>query len=93
MWECIQCGNRCYRRHDVYWRLGMRPSYAYAWGAMRPTELRPIICMHCAMNEYAEIMHEIGVWRAERVGFEPTAGTPATVFGTVPFSRSGTSPR
>ena len=31
--------------------------------------------------------------RAERVGFEPTVGTsPTTVFETVPFNHSGTSP-
>jgi hypothetical protein len=30
---------------------------------------------------------------AERVGFEPTVGTsPTTVFETVPFNHSGTSP-
>ena len=58
-------------------------------------------------GEWSRVVHPVAVlWRrvvascaprscslAERVGFEPTVGTsPTTVFETVPFNHSGTSP-
>jgi len=41
---------------------------------------------------FMAIVYQRGTGMAERVGFEPTEGLPSTVFKTVAFDRSATSP-
>jgi hypothetical protein len=44
-------------------------------------------------SRQAVSFNDVGCFAAERVGFEPTVDTrPTTVFETVPFGHSGTSP-